>query len=75
MEMIIRMADNKYRRTGVKEKIPFDEAIETLIESIKQNSMTAPWQQWREEEMFTREVNLVLEANYSAIQQVYMLYS
>ena len=43
MELIVRMADNKYRRTGVKEKITFDEAVETLIDGIKQNTMVAPW--------------------------------
>ena len=44
MELIVRMSDNKYRKTGTKEKVPYDEAIEMMIDGIKQNSMVAPWQ-------------------------------
>ena len=35
MELIVRMSDNKYRKSGTKEKVPYDEAIEMMIDGIK----------------------------------------
>ena len=52
------------------------EAIEKTMQlHIEEKAICAPWQSFREEELWTREVNLAFEANHEGLRTLYKLYS
>ena len=74
MELLVRLADSKYREKP-KSARSFDNAAELLIQDLIENFTPASWHQFRKEELWQRECNLVLEANLEPLRAVYSLYS
>lgn len=69
-EILLRMANAKYRETGICAS--HSEALEKLLkENVFQNYKIHPWQEFRDKELWTVDVNDVLEANLDGLRKVY----
>ncbi len=69
-ETMVRVANCKYKQPGITQTVA--EALEMLIETIKQNQeIGQPSQLFRDELLWTRECNLTLDANLKGIKRLY----
>ena len=69
-EILLRVANVKYRETGICGT--YSEALDKLIkENVYANYKAHPWQEFRDEELWTVEVNDVFEANLEGVKKVY----
>ena len=77
MEMLIRVANCKYKEYAINgNSVTLRDAFERLIiEKLKPNLLTAPWQSFRDEELWTREVNLVFQDNADGLREIFNQYS
>ena len=77
IEILIRIAIFKYKDQAPKGLfLNMEECVEKVIEEkLKPNYTPAPWQVHREEEIWTREVNIVFHDNREGLQQLYQKYS
>jgi hypothetical protein len=65
-EILLRIGDFKYRQKGVCNT--YSEALEKMVkEHVFANYKPAPWQEFRDRELYTVEVNDVLEANLKGL--------
>jgi len=65
-EILLRIGDFKYRQKGVCNT--YSEALEKIVkENVFANYKPAPWQEFRDRELYTVEVNDVLEANLKGL--------
>ena len=64
-EALIRIANKKFKEySNNKSMTTLRDAVDKLIiEKLKPNQDIAPWQSFRDEELWTREVNLVYHDN------------
>ena len=70
MEILVRLANIKFIET--KKIKGFDEATAHLIEDyIMPNYTPEPWQEFREKELWTIDVNDILEANQEHLRKIY----
>lgn len=67
----------KYKENAPKGTImTIHDAIERLIiEKIRPNFEPAPWQVFRDEELWTRKVNLVFHDNEASLKKVFAKYA
>ena len=66
LEYIVRLANFKFIQTGTT--ATFLQAVKKVFdEFIKPNIVLLPWQEFRDEELWTIEVNDVLDANLEGI--------
>ena len=73
LEYLVRLAQFKYVTSKVVET--FHEATKKVIEEyMKPNYKPMPWQQFRDEELWTLEVNDVFETNYDGILRLHGCY-
>ena len=71
--MLVRISNAKYREPGVVKT--YSEALEMLItEKIIPNYTVDPWQGFRNKELWTIEVNDLLEANLESLKKVFGTY-
>jgi hypothetical protein len=47
------------------------EAFKQLIQHLMSNALLCDWQGFRQEVLWTREVNLLLDANLEALKELY----
>ena len=71
--MIVRVAMFKYKENAPKGTImTIVECVEKLVmEKMKPNYDPAPWQVFREEELWTRKVNLVFYDNEAGLKKLF----
>ena len=69
LEIMIRISNAKYRETDRASS--YHEALEMLLESMIKKYETKPWQEFRDEELWTHEVDRVFKANLVSIQKVH----
>ena len=76
LEALVRVAIAKYKDLGPSTSaISIQEAFEQLYnENILPNFTPAPWQVFRDEELWTREVNLVFFDNAEGLKKLYQRY-
>ena len=72
-ECLVRIADCKYCKPKVVGTI--SEAFAKLIDRLQDKYQPYPIQMFREQLLWTREVNLVLDANKDAIMKLYSKFS
>ena len=77
MEALFRVAKTKYKDNAANPAaVPVYETVQTLIsENLRPNFVPAPWQIFRDEELWTREVNLVFHDNEAGLRKLYQKYS
>ena len=69
-EILVRIAGQKFKETNLAQT--YNESLEKLLENnILKYSLALPWQEFRDEELWVRDVNLVLDANMDALQKLY----
>ena len=73
-EILVRIANLKYRENGLVQT--YAEALQKLLETNIFNKYEPPfaWQKFRDTELWTLDVNDILEANLGVITQVYQKY-
>lgn len=72
-ELLVRISNLKYRETGLVKTYP--EALEKLIkERLIPFAASEPWQGFRDKELWTMDVNDVLEANSENLRKIYQTY-
>lgn len=76
MEILLRVASSKYKEFALNgHTVTLRDAFEKLIiEKLKPNLLPAPWQSFRDEELWTREVNLVYYDNAEGLRAVFNKY-
>ena len=69
----MRVAFSKFKEYAVdKNTVTLRDAVDKLImQKLKPNAQTAPWQIFRDEELWTREVNLVFHDNREGLRMLY----
>lgn len=73
LEILVRLANNKFKETGVC--ATYEEAFNKLLEEhVLPLANPEPWQEFRDELLWTVEVNDVLEANLEGMKKVYNSY-
>ena len=73
MEYIVRLAAFKYVATGALKT--YHEAVQLVLDGfIKPNFKPMPWQQFRDDELWTLEVNDVFETNLDGIMRLHQCY-
>jgi len=73
LEILVRLANNKFKETGVC--ATYEEAVKKLLEEhVLPLANPEPWQEFRDELLWTIEVNDVLEANLDGLKKVYTNY-
>ena len=77
LETLIKIAIFKYKDQAPKNVIlTISECIEkVIVDKVMPNFTPAPWQIYREEEIWTNKVNLVLHDNEEGLRQLYQKYS
>lgn len=69
-EILLRMANFKFKEQGICET--YSEALEKLLkENVFPNYKIHPWQEFRDNELWTVDVNDVFEANLDGLRKVY----
>eukprot|EP00347_Sterkiella_histriomuscorum_P008584 403344534 len=69
-EILVRIAGQKFKETNLAQT--FNESLEKLLENnILKYSLALPWQEFRDEELWVKDVNLVFDANMDALQKLY----
>ena len=69
-EVIVRMASVKYKESGKWEK--YSQAVKMLIEDdLMVFSNIQKWQEWREKELWTLDVNDILYANTDNLKKIF----
>lgn len=72
-ELLVRIASSKYRETGQVKS--YSEALEKLIaEKLIPLAQPEPWQAFRDNQLWTIEVNDILEANLENLKKIYSSY-
>ena len=73
LEYIVRLANFKYIQTN---QVPtFYEAVKKVFEEfVRPNLNLLPWQEFRDDELWTIEVNDVLDANLEGVQKLHNYY-
>ena len=61
-EALVRIANKKFKEYSKMTTLR-DAVDKLIIEKLKPNQDIAPWQSFRDEELWTREVNLVYHDN------------
>ena len=70
MEILVRLAEIKFIRNGTIKT--FADALEKLfLEHCFLHYKLPPWQTWREEVLWTNEVNKVFQSNLKSIDEVH----
>ena len=69
LEIMIRISSAKYRETGRTSTC--HEALKIMLEGVIEKHETKPWQEFRDETLWTHEVEAVLKANVDALQRIY----
>ena len=73
LEMIVRLSNIKYIEPKIIKTYP--EAVEKLLtECIIPNFTAEPWQEFRDKELWTIDVNDLLEANLENLTKIYRHY-
>ena len=73
LEILVRLADAKFVQTKKIKSV--SEATKVLIEDyIMKNFTPEPWQKFRDEQLWTIDVNDVLEANLENLKKIYQSY-
>lgn len=73
LEIILRLAQSKYKETGIC--ATYEEAMSKLLEEhIFPYANPDPWQEFRDELLWTIDVNDVLEVNLEGLKKVYTNY-
>jgi hypothetical protein len=73
LEILVRLANIKYLETKIVKS--FTEAAEKLIsECVIHNFLPESWQEFRDKELWTIDVNDVLEANLDNLKKIYASY-
>ena len=73
-EVLVRLAQLKYKDTGLAKT--FSEGLEMLIqENLIKNANPDPWNQFRQEDLWTLEVVDVFDANLENLKKVYQNYT
>ena len=67
-EIIVRMADERYRKSGDSLTLP--EAVERMItENVdKFSNFVLPWQSWRSQELWTLRIDDLFRANLDTLK-------
>ena len=74
MELLVRIAFEKYKRNKLSETVA--EGLQMLIdESLKPLDLCSQWQDFRDNVLWTEEVNDIFEANLSSIANIYKQYT
>jgi hypothetical protein len=74
IEMLVRMAKDKYFRPGIASSVT--EAFEMVIEkNLMPITVAHEWHGWREKELWTVECNDVIQANLDGLKKVYNYYT
>jgi len=68
-EILIRIANCKYREQGKADS--YNASLKLLLEGMINSFNCRPWQEFREEELWTTKINAMLEANKSGLNEVY----
>eukprot|EP00347_Sterkiella_histriomuscorum_P002614 403367462 len=72
-EILVRIAQSKFKDPGICPT--YAEGLNKLLnEHIFPYSKPDPWQEFRDEELWTMDVNDVMEANLEGIKKVYSFY-
>ena len=70
LEIIVRLAAEKYKGPGIVET--FHEGVTIILkECIFKNFHPEPWQEFRDEHLWTLDVNDLFEANLENLQKIY----
>jgi len=73
LEILCRIANAKFKETGICGS--HSESLKKLLdEHILPNANPSPWQEFRDEQLWTMEVNDTLEANLDGLKKVYGYY-
>lgn len=69
LEIMVRLANSKFRETGITKT--YAEGLQKLLEeNIYPNSKPHDWQEFRDKELWTIEVNDLLDANLEGLRKV-----
>ena len=69
-EILLRLANVKYRESGICPN--FEKALEKILkENVFAHYKIHSWQEFRDKELWTADVNDVLEANLEGLKKVY----
>lgn len=72
-EFLIRVCDFKFIKTGLYPT--YEAALQHLVlEKMKPNLTMMEWQEFRDKELWTNDVNDVLKENIESIKKVFMFY-
>lgn len=72
-EILVRVAHVKYKETGICST--YADALQMLLkENIFKYANPEPWQEFRDEELWTLDVNDIFEANIEGLKKVYSVY-
>eukprot|EP00349_Pseudokeronopsis_sp_Brazil_P006027 CAMPEP_0202967230 /NCGR_PEP_ID=MMETSP1396-20130829/12024_1 /ASSEMBLY_ACC=CAM_ASM_000872 /TAXON_ID= /ORGANISM="Pseudokeronopsis sp., Strain Brazil" /LENGTH=291 /DNA_ID=CAMNT_0049692037 /DNA_START=293 /DNA_END=1165 /DNA_ORIENTATION=+ len=73
LEILVRIANSKYKEPGLAAN--YSDALQKLLSTnIFPAVQPAPWQEWREQELWTIDVNDLLEANLEGLKKVFSYY-
>ena len=77
MEFLVRISLCKYQDLAPNPRLVGKvEAVERLIkDNLRENFVPAPWQVFRDEELWTREVNLVFYDNEDGLRKLFARYA
>jgi len=70
LEILARLAQSKYKETGICPTYE-DSMIKLLEEHVLPLANPEPWQEWRDEFLWTIDVNDVLETNLEGCKKMY----
>ena len=75
-EALVRVAYSKFKEYALnKDTVTMRDAVDKLIvQKLKPHAQVAPWQIYRDEELWTREVNLVFYDNEEGLRKLYQKY-
>ena len=76
LELLVRVAESKYKDTMNKNSAEYYAALfeKLMKEVILEHAPYEPMQNWRENELWTLEVNDVMKVNLDGIHQLYKRY-
>lgn len=73
LEIIVRIANGKYRETGVTKS--YADATKLLItNNLQKFDLSQPWDVWRQKVLYTCEVNDLMDPNIPGLKKVYEKY-
>lgn len=72
LEIMIRISNAKYRET--KKVETYSEALSIMIKSIIEKYSTKPWQEFRDEELWSIKVDRLFKANINQLQKTYSFF-